>query len=276
MEMIDKTNSENQRQGVKEQEIDVIALLKVLLKKWWLILLAGAFVGLGALGYAKYLIKPTYRATFTAYVNNKHERNVTDPLTNSDIQASQELVRTYTKILTSNTLLMKAADILDSDYTYADIAKMVKTGAQDDTEIINVYVTALSKEEAYKICSAIESIAPDCMADIVEGSSMKVVDTTQMPGSRNSPSYTKYSLVGAAVGALLMIAILSIRSFTNDTVNSEDELEKRYSVPVVGVIPNMSKSAVEHGGYYGYYRHRKNNAANSGLFDESEKSNDEE
>ncbi len=246
-------NAKNQTAG--DQDIDIIVLIKSLLKKWWLIFLAAALVGTCSLLYARFLVKPTYQAKFTAYVNNKQSKYGNDSLTNSDILASQELVRTYSKILTSNTVLMKAADLLGDDYSYATLAKMVKTQAEDDTEIISVLVTAGSKEEAYKIASAIEAISPDCMAEIIEGSSMKVVDTTQVPGTRNSPSYTKFSVIGALIGGVIMAGILTVKFFTNDTVNDDAELEKRYSVPVVGIIPLISKSSSEHGGYYGYYGH---------------------
>ena len=237
-----------------DRDVDLVALFKNILKRWWIILLAAVIVGLTAFLYARFFVKPTYQASFTAYVNNKQAKHSSDSLTNSDIQASQELVRTYSKILTSNTVLMKVADLLDSDYTHVSLSKMVTTQAQNDTEIINVLVRALSKEEAYRVCAAIETISPDCMAEIIEGSSMKIVDTTQMPDARYSPSYSGYAFLGAIIGGFIMIAIITVQYFTNDTVTAESELEDKFTIPVVGIIPDMSRaSSGQYGYYYSYY-----------------------
>ncbi len=235
-----------------EKDVDLVVLLKVLLKKWWLILIAAMIVGAGSYTYAKVFIKPTYRASFTAFVNNRQSQN-TERVTSADINASQQLVETYTRILTSNTVMMKTAEYLGEGYTYGSIQGKVSAQGQGDTEIISVYVVAKSREEAYKIASAIEAISPDCMADIIEGSSMKIVDTTQMPYGRYSPTYSRYGVMGAVIGGMIMAAILIIKYFANDTISDETELEERFSIPVVGVIPDMSRLASGHYGY-GYYK----------------------
>ena len=155
--------------------------------------------------------------------------------------------------MTGNTVMMKAAELLGEDYTYRDLVEMVKTEPIDDTEIIAVYVTADSPDEAYSICAALETISPDCMAEIIVGSSMKIVDTAQMPDMRHSPSYTKYTVVGALIGAVLMLAYIVTKQLFDDKIKDEEGLEERYGVPVVGVIPDMSKNSPG-GSYYYYYR----------------------
>ena len=234
--------------------IDAAALIKTILRKWWMIAIAVLLAAAAAFCFAKFLVRPTYQAHFTAYVNNKQAKQAnSDSLTNSDILASQELVRTYSKILTGNTVLMKAAELLGADYTYRDLVEMVKTEPEDDTELIAVYVTADSPEEAYKIGSALETISPECMAEIIVGSSMKIVDTTQMPDMRHSPSYTKYTVIGALIGAVLMLAYIITKQLFDDKIKSDEGLEERYGLPVVGIIPDMSKHT-SGGSYYYYYR----------------------
>lgn len=245
------------------REVSFTDVLKKLISGWWLIAAAVFVAALLALLYAKFLVKPTYQACFTAYVNNKQSKQANDELTNSDILASQELVETYSKVLKGNKVLMKAAERLgeeyDLKYTYKDLSEMVSTQPQDGTEIITVLVTAGSSKEAYRVCSAIEEISPECMADIIEGSSMKIVDTTQEPDMRHSPSYTKYTVIGAIIGALAAVSFILIRMFLDDKVSDESELEKRYTIPVVGVIPDMSKTSPDGYGYYkygGYYKRK--------------------
>ena len=61
-------------------------------------------------------------------------------MSSSDISASKQLVLTYQKILTSNTILTASASSMGFDATYSTLQKMVSTEVKDDTEIISVYV----------------------------------------------------------------------------------------------------------------------------------------
>ena len=65
---------DTKRKEVPEREIDIIPILKELLKKLWLIILVGLILSGAVFVGTKVLIKPTYRSGFTAYVNNKQSK----------------------------------------------------------------------------------------------------------------------------------------------------------------------------------------------------------
>ena len=71
-------------------------------------------------------------------------------------------------------------------------------------------------------------LMPKYMSDIVEGSSMKIVEYPQVPDGPYAPNYVKYSLLGFVIGALLMTVFLIIRYLSNDTVGDENEVENRF------------------------------------------------
>ena len=243
---------EKKSKEVQEREIDVIPILKELLKKLWLIVLVGLVAGGAAFVGAKTLIKPTYRSGFTAYVNNKQGKENTDYLTSSDVSASKQLVLTYQKILTSNTILTAAAKTMDLDYSYATLKGFVSTEVKDDTEIISVFVENKDPQFAYDYAQAILKTAPQYIAQIVEGSSMKVIDYPEFSDKRYKPSYLKFALFGFLAGALIVIAIVIIRCLINDTVKGENELETRFNIPILGVIPDIEKASNNRSDYYYY------------------------
>lgn len=245
---------DNKKKEVTEREIDIIPILKELLKKLWLIVLVGAVVGGAAFAGAKLFIKPTYRSGFTAYVNNRQAKSKenTDLLTSSDLSASKQLVVTYQKILTSNTILTAAAKSMDFDASYATLKGYVSTESRDETEIIAVYVEHKDPQFAYKYAQAILKTAPQYIAQIVEGSSMKVIDTPEFSDQRYKPNYSRFALIGFLVGALIIIAIVIIRYFIDDTVKGENDLESRFSIPILGVIPDVLKASDNHSDYYHY------------------------
>ena len=262
--MIDKKDTKEAKAA--PAEINILPLLIFLLKKIWIILLVGIFAG--GLGYtaAKLFIHPTYKCSFTAYVNNKKAASSPDFLNSSDVSAAKQLVLTYSQIFKSNTILASADEAMSASYDVKRLKKMVGTEIQDETEIIQVYAVANSAHEAYEIASAIANVSPKIMADIVEGSSMKIVEYPQLPDSIYKPNYRNYTLLGFGVGALLTIVILGILYLKNDTVTDEEELEEKFSVPVLGVIPDVNAGAGgkgKYGYYYNYYYEKQDEGEKS-------------
>lgn len=250
-----KTETKEKKPPVTD--INLIPLLTHLLKKLWIIILVGIIAG--GLGYtaAKLFIRPTYKCSFTAYVNNKKAATTSDYLNSSDVSAAKQLVLTYSQIFKSNTIMASADEAMSTSYDIKKLKGMVGTEIQDETEIIQVYAVANSPDEAYEIASAIANVSPKIMADIVEGSSMKIVEYPQRPDSIYKPNYRSYTIAAIIIGALLTAAVLVILYLRNDTVTDEEELEGRFSVPVLGVIPDVNQRPSSKSGYYNYYYEKK-------------------
>lgn len=265
--------NDNKKKDAHEFEINLIPLLKELLKKLWLIVLVGLIVGGSVFIATKIMIKPSYRSGFTAYVNNKQgNQKDNDFLTSSDVTASKQLVLTYQKILTSNTILTAAAESIGVDLSYSTLLKKVTTEVKDETEIISVYVEDTDPEFAYEYAQAIAKIAPQYMAQIVEGSSMKIIDYPEYSDKIFKPNYMRFALIGFLIGAVIVMIIVIIRYFMDDTVKGESDIESRFTIPILGVIPDISKASNSHSDYY----YAQENNTEQVNIAESEPKNEEE
>ena len=264
--------TENKRNESQNFEIDLVALLKEIVKKLWLILLVGLIVGGAVYVGAKVFIKPTYRSGFTAYVNNKQGKQTTDYLTSSDVNAAKLLVLTYQSIIKSNNILTAAAESIGVDSPYESLAKKVSAEVKDDTEIISVYVVDTDPQFAYEYAQAIAKTAPAYMAQIVEGSSMKIIDVPEYSEKRYKPSYLKFGLIGFLIGALLVIIFIVVRYFMDDTIKNESEIESKFALPILGVIPDITKASNKSSDYYYYEQNNKTERVN---ISESERKNEE-
>ena len=236
----------NQKEGgAREIEVNIAPLLNTLLHKLWLILLSAVIMALLFQIGTRIFIKPTYKASFTAFVNNTTlVSSDKSQISSNEMQAARELTQTYARILTSNAVLKKAAasKIINFDITASQIAKCVSTEILSGTQIIKVNVITTDPVKSYQIAQAIAAEAPAEMANIVKGSSMSTVDEPSKPTSPFGPNDFAASMVGALVGLALALAYVLIRYFRDDTIKGEGDLEGRYNLPVVGVIPNMNEN----------------------------------
>ena len=116
----------------KKREIDLLSLLKAVWKKRILVILITIAVGATTFVGAKLFITPTYRSSFTAYINNNKEVKI-NGLTNSDVMAAQALARTYSEIITSRTGLEDSAKPLG--ISTSGLKSKVSTSISSETEI---------------------------------------------------------------------------------------------------------------------------------------------
>ena len=244
----------------REIEIDFISLLRTILKRLWLIILVALICGGIMFCIAEFVVKPTYRSGFSAFVNNKQGQSDSQQITNNDINASHQLVATYSTIITSREMLMGAIEEDDNTkgtnlrkYSYGKLKSMVSINMKDDTGVLEVNVISPNQNEALQFANAIAKKAPEYMAYIVEGSSMKIIDMPAYPSNKFAPNTSRYTLLGALAGFLIMLIIVIISYFTNDTLSGESDIEQHYNLPIVGVIPDYTKVGKDSkGGYYSY------------------------
>lgn len=251
-------NSRNTSQNNGVVEIDLAELAGAIWKRKGLVIVLTLLGALLALAITVLAIRPTYRSSFTAYVNNHstNSENNIDTLNNGDTTASQSLAQTYSVIMASRPVVEDALKQAKLSYTYEDVSNCISTSIQTNTQLVTLNVTMQSAEDAKKLADAIADVAPDYIADIVEGSSMKIVSSPVLATSKYSPSISKNTVIGALIGLLLALVIVTVQYLTDDRIHSAADLEKKFGISIMGSIPDFATVGKQKGGY-GYYYGRK-------------------
>ncbi len=231
-------------------EIDIIRLLKSVLHKLWAVVLAAVIFGASTFGFTYLFIEPTYEARTLLYVNNSSFSvgNTSFNISTSSLSAAQELVNTYIVILKARTSLNEIIEYADLDRNYTELQDMISAAPVNSTEIFEVVVTSTDPAESEKIANAIATLLPKRIAEIVDGSSVRVVDYAIVPTSRSGPSYAKNTFIGMVIGIIVSVAIIILRDLFDVFVREEQYLTQTYSYPILAAIPNMRNSKT--GGYY--------------------------
>src|SRR5699024_186342 len=87
--------------------------------------------------------------------------------------------------------------------------------------------------------NTIADVLPDKISDIVEGSSVRVVDYAVVPVFPVSPSVTKYAMIGVLLGGVLSVGVIVLMELLNESIRSEDYLIQTYDLPILAVVPTM-------------------------------------
>ena len=198
-------NSINNRQSANgETEIDLLQIVRVIWKNLWIIILGGIAGGIIALAVTLFLIEPTYRSSFTAYVNNRTSTNQsTEMISSGDTSAAQQLTHTYAAIMTSRPIVEEAIEAAGLDYRYGSVQNAISTSITSSTALITVNVTLASPNDALALAQALAEVSPDYMENIVEGSSMKVVSYPVLASSQFAPNPKRNTAMGVLIGLVI-------------------------------------------------------------------------
>ena len=258
---------------MEEDSIDLLELAKALWKNILIIALVAVLFGSAAFGYTAFLVSPQYQATASLYVNNSSfSLGATNfSISTADLSASNSLVSVYLYILKSRTTMEDVIKEADLTYTPEQVSAMVSAKGINSTGAFEVTVTSANPAEAELIANTIAKILPDRISEIVDGSSVRIVDYAIIPSHRSGPSMVKNTAMGILAGGFLAAALVVVRFLMDDRsrvmIKSSDELRELYpDIPVLAMIPDMRMSEKKNGYYSSYYGQldKKGGRANGG------------
>ena len=246
--------------NMEEDTIDLLELAKALWKNILIIALVAVLFGSAAFGCTAFLMEPEYQATASLYVNNSSFSfgSTSFSISNSDLTASNSLVAVYIYILQSRTTMEDVIKEADLTYTPEELSEMVVAKGVSSTGAFEVTVTSTNPAEAELIANTIAQILPDRISEIVDGSSVRVVDYAVIPSHRSGPGMVKNTAMGILAGGFLAAAVVVIRFLLDDKsklmIKSADELRELYpDIQVLAMIPDMRVSEKKNGYYSSYY-----------------------
>ena len=242
------------------EEISLKRLTEILMASISFIVVITLLVGIIAFVYSETMIVPEYESSVTMYVNNESGKN-SDKILGTDITASQMLVDTYIVIIKSDTVLNKVVEQLEGQgitgYTAKSVREKLTASATNETEIFQVTIRDTNPMHTYAIANVIADVAPPIIKDFVEASSVKVIDYA-VEGIRVSPNIQKNTILGLLLGFLLSCGFVILREMFDMRVKTEDELEKWFGLPILGIVPDIGNPQNKKSGYYYYKRGSRN------------------
>ncbi len=250
-------------------EIDLLDMIKLLWHNLWIILVSMVLCGSILFTSVMFLVTPQYTASAMLYVNNSSISvgSSSISISASQISAARSLLDLYVIILESRTTLEQAIEKAELPYSYAELRDIVSANAVNETEIFTISATCDNADDAKLIVDTLVDILPERISDILDGSSVRLVDSAVRPVSRSSPSYTRFGMIGVILGAVVSCAFIIIRDLMNNAVDDEDYLRSRYNIPLLAVIPDAFNTS---GKPYGYSTKKSaKNGSSWGSYEES-------
>ncbi|WP_051209216.1 YveK family protein [Butyrivibrio sp. WCD3002] len=217
-----------------EMEIDLVDLFFYLQAKLrWIVLffIAGAIIS-GLI--TVFLITPKYSASAKLYMVSASS----DTLVNlTDLNLGTSLSADYQEVVKIRPIFEDVIKELDLPYTYEQLLGMTSISVVNNTRILTIKVTSTSPEEAAEIANALAKDAESQVPKLMDTSKPHIIEPAIVPIHRSSPSYSKNIIIGALVGLVVIVSILTAMFVMDDTFNSAEDVEKMFGVMPLTTIP---------------------------------------
>lgn len=238
---------ENNIRKFQDDEIDLVELFHVLLRKWWLIALCAIIGGGAALGVTVGLITPMYESNAMLYILNK----TTTVTSLADIQMGSALTEDFAVIATSKPVIDGAIERIKKDeevtFTRSEVQKMLTVTNKADTRILVITATDADPKKACMVANAVAKETASQMAEIMKSDPPTTVEQAEVAENPVSPNVMKNTAVGFMAGIVLICGILVLRHLMNDNIKTEEDVERYLGVPVLASIPYNKEHEKEAG-----------------------------
>ena len=250
-------------------EISLSDFWKVFKRSFWLLLAVLVLVSGMAYFYMDYTHVDQYKSTATLYLlrtDGRSQLNYQDAAFASAIIDDCE-----TLILSEDNVIIPAIKILAADAEYSESVLNERVGAllqkvsvkraSNDSHIIYISATSGTREGAKKAANAVARSAADYLNGLMGQNVVNITDAAKEPkGISNAVSMTRVGLFGIAAAAIVYLIWL-IAFLFDDRIDSEEKIEKRLGLTVLGSIPYRGRAnrrrKGRYGSYEGYYGYGK-------------------
>lgn len=223
-------------------EISLISVLKVLLNKIWILLIATVVGALILSAYTVFAVGKQYTTSAKLYVHVENRNSVSPgTIDASDINLAKTLVNTYIEILKSTTVLNPVIESLDEIYdgiTPELIKSWFNGESLNGTETFQITITTDDPSLSYDVMTAILEVAPERIKSVIGASEVSIIEEPVYPESYSWP-LARNTAIGAVVGLILSAAVCVLISFLDTFVYTREDLTESFKLPVVGAIPLM-------------------------------------
>lgn len=225
----------NEKRNIPDDDvIDLREIFFAIKRKIFLIIAVGLLCGCLYGAYTAFLIDPVYTSTASILVLSK-ETTLTSI---ADLQLGSQLAADYQVLIKSTSVMEDVIDALDLEMTPEALRASITINNPVDTRILEVSVVNTDGELAKKITDKVAEVSSEYIGDKMEVVPPKIIEKGKIPTVQTSPSMTKNILIGFLAGIVLCGGIICVLTVMDDTIKSEDDVEKYLGVPVLASVPD--------------------------------------
>lgn len=222
-------------------EVELRDIIKILLKKWWLIVLL-TIIGFGTAYFlTDRFVTPIYEAKTVLFIGKEDASLGNVGVTLGQINADSQLIIDYKQIALTRLVINEVIKNLKLDMSYNELRSNVVIETVQDSRLFTVGFIYPDPKIAKVVSDELAKQLSAAAFEIVGVENIRILDQAQVPQSPIAPNKTQNAMIGGILGLILALFIIIMMFIFDDTVKNEEDIENLVGASVLGNIPNSGK-----------------------------------
>lgn len=226
-----------------EETISLRELFQTLKKRLWLIVLITiiATTVSGVLSF--FFLTPIYQNSTQILVNQaKSEQQLYNP---NEVQTNLQLINTYNVIIKSPAILDLVQKELKLDRSIEALNEQIQVNSEKDSQVVSITVQDEDPVLAAKIANTTADVFKEEIVKIMNVDNVSILSTADVP-SEPSPVKPRPLLnmaIALVVGMMTGVGLAFLLEYLDNTIKTEQDVERLLELPVIGSITTIDQSA---------------------------------
>ncbi|WP_203289121.1 Wzz/FepE/Etk N-terminal domain-containing protein [Metabacillus sp. cB07] len=222
-----------------EETISLKELFQTLKKRLSLIIIITAIAAATSGLISFFVLTPIYQSSTQILVNQA--KSDQQAFQYNEVQTNLQLINTYNVIIKSPAILEKVIQQLDLKMTSSELNENVTVGSEQDSQVVNISVQDENPKQAAEIANTIATVFQSDIAKIMSVNNVSILSKAEL-GTDPSPIQPKPLMniaIAMVIGLMTGVGLAFLLEFLDNTIKTEDDIEKHLGLPVLGAITRI-------------------------------------
>lgn len=208
-------------------------------KRMWIITLLVIVAVITSFILSAFVVDKIYSSS-TSLILVKESSEQT-PIEYNDILLNQRLVKTYSEVIKSRSVLQKVTEQLHLPMTVEELSEKISVESVNDTEIIKITVEDKDPRLAASIANTSASIFMDEIVKLLKMENVQIIDHAQISKEPVRPRVKLTVAVSFFVALMAGLGIVFLIEYMDNTIKTPDDIKNYLDLPVLGTIPEVTE-----------------------------------
>lgn len=228
-----------------EETISLKEIYGVIKKRFLLILVFVFGAALIAAAVSYFVLTPTYQSS-SQFIVNQGQQDPSVQYNVNDIRTNVEMINTYNVIIKSPVILDDVVEKLDLPYSAGALGENLQVSNAENSQVVTVTATSEEPAMAVDIANTTVEIFQDKIADIMNVENVSILSEAELSPSPSpvAPNPMLNIAIAIVLGGMVGVGIAFLLEYLDNSITSEDDIENKLGLPVLGIIPHIKDDDV--------------------------------
>lgn len=226
-----------------EETISLKEIYEVLKKRFLLILTFIFAFALIAAIVSYFIMTPKYEAS-SQFIVNQSKVDSEMQYDVNDVRMNVELINTYNVIIKSPAILDQVVEELNLSYGANELGEKLQVESAEQSQVVTVTAKDEDPAVAVDIANTTVEVFQDEIPDIMNVDNVSILTTAELSDNPTpvEPNPILNIAIAIVLGAMVGVGIAFLLEYLDNTITTEDDVEKQLGLPILGVISQVQDS----------------------------------